>query len=127
VEYLLDTNIIISYLKNEEKIVNLIKNLSQINISVITVGEMYYGAKNSNNSEVNFAKYRDFFSYCNILNISENTTHYYSDIRFRLKNIGKPIPENDIWIAANAQEYLQTIVTRDKHLLNIDFIKTALW
>lgn len=41
--------------------------------------------------------------------------------------MGRPIPENDIWIAAIAKENDLIVVTRDKHLKNIDFIATEEW
>jgi tRNA(fMet)-specific endonuclease VapC len=122
--YLYDTNIIIAFLKNESKIVDLFSGSSVINISPVTVGEMYYGARNSQNSLKNLEIYKDFFSYCNVLSISFKTAIHYSDLKIKLKEAGKPIPENDLWIAANAIENSLTIVTRDKHLLGIDFVST---
>lgn len=125
--YLFDTNIIIGFLKNEENIVNKLKSESSINVSVVTIGEMFYGANNSNNSSKNLKLYSEFFKYCNVFEISEKTAEYYADIRFELKKIGKPIPENDIWIAAIAKENDLIIVTRDKHLNDIEFIPTEKW
>ena len=125
--FLFDTNIIIAFLKNDINIVNKIKNFLIINLSVITVGELLYGAKNSSNPKKNLKIYYEFLELCNLINISPKTSELYSDIRFKLKRAGKPIPENDIWIAASAKECNFTIVTRDKHLLNVDFIKTEKW
>ena len=125
--YLFDTNIIIGFLKNEEKIVKKIQNENQLNISVITVGEMLFGARNSELFEKNINIYKDFFKQCNIFCITEKTSAIYSEIRYRLKKIGKPIPENDIWIASVSEENNLTLVTRDKHLIDIDFIKKEIW
>lgn len=123
-EFLFDTNIIIAFLNNDSKIVDLFSGSSVINVSPITVGEMFYGARNSQNSLKNLGIYKEFFSYCNILSITDKTALHYSEIKINLKRIGKPIPENDLWIAANAIENSFTIVTRDKHLLATDFINT---
>lgn len=125
--YIFDTNIIIGFLKNDKSIVSKLKIEKNINTSVITIGEMFYGAKNSNNSIKNMEIYNDFFKYCNIFGITRKTSEYYADIRFELKKIGKPIPENDIWIAAIAKENDMVIVTRDKHLKDIEFIATEEW
>ena len=126
-EYLFDTNIIIGFLKNDIKIVERAGELEEINISVITVGEMLYGANNSEKSEENIKKYKNFFEFCNIVNVTEKTAEFYAEIRYKLKKAGKPIPENDIWIAAIAVENGYTIITRDKHLKSIEFIKTEEW
>lgn len=121
---LFDTNIIIAFLKNEATVVDLFAKQDEINVSSITVGEMLYGALNSNQSEQNFDLYSRFFNYCNVYKIDKNTSENYARIRFILKSKGTPIPENDIWIAATALEHSLSIVTRDKHILGIDFIKT---
>lgn len=125
--FLFDTNIIIGFLKNEKGIIEKIKNEEELNISVITVGEMLFGAQNSDFSQKNVDIYNDFFDQCNVYNITEKTSKFYAEIRYKLKKIGKPIPENDIWIAAVSEENNMTIVTRDRHLLEIDFIKTMEW
>lgn len=121
---LLDTNIIIAFLKNEENVVDFLKNQDELNVSSISVGEMYFGALNSKNSKNNFELYKSFFKYCNIFKIDEITSENYAKIRLVLKNKGNPIPENDIWIAATALEHSLSIVTRDKHLLKIEMINT---
>ena len=46
----------------------------------------------------------------------------YGNIKAELRKKGKPVPENDIWIAAIAQRYQLTIVTRDKHFKEIESI-----
>lgn len=70
-KYLFDTNIIIGFLKNDASIVSKLKIEKNINTSVITVGEMSYGAKNSNNSLKNIELYNEFFKYCNIFEITK--------------------------------------------------------
>lgn len=124
-EMLFDTNIIIAFLKNEVPIVDFFRKQECINVSSISVGEMYYGALNSKNPKKNYNLYKDFFEHCNILKIDEITAKYYAKIRLHLKNIGNPIPENDIWIAASVFEHSLIIATRDKHLLGLDLINTV--
>ncbi len=122
--YLIDTNVIIGFMKNEPIIVNFIAKTEIINISTISVGEMYFGAFKSNNYKKNFNIYTNFFDLCNILIINENTAKSYAALKNELRIIGQPIPENDLWIAANALEHHLTIVTRDKHLLSIPSIQS---
>lgn len=43
------------------------------------------------------------------------TATYYAQLKNHLKLNGKPIPTNDIWIAASCLEYQSTLLTRDKH------------
>jgi tRNA(fMet)-specific endonuclease VapC len=61
------------------------------------------------------------------LHIDENTAKFYGSIKAALRKKGKPIPENDIWIAAIAQQYDLILITRDNHFSEIDNLNTELW
>lgn len=58
-----------------------------------------------------------------ILSVDENTAHFYAAIKVALRKQGKPIPENDIWIAALAKQHKLLIVTNDKHFKEVTGIK----
>lgn len=51
------------------------KELKNINVSVITLGEMFFGANNSNNSLKNTEIHNDFFDICNIFEITRKTSN----------------------------------------------------
>ena len=55
-----------------------------------------------------------------ILPIDETSAKIYGMICVQLRAKGKPIPDNDIWIAALAQQHGATIATRDAHFDEID-------
>jgi tRNA(fMet)-specific endonuclease VapC len=61
------------------------------------------------------------------LHIDENTATLYGSIKAALRKKGKPIPENDIWIAAIVQQHDLILITRDKHFSEIDNLNTGLW
>lgn len=46
-------------------------------------------------------------------------------IKLRLK--GRPLPENDVWIAALAMQYALTLVTRDAHFQEVENLQTVAW
>lgn len=54
-----------------------------------------------------------------VIEIGEMTAEHYSNIFLQLKKSGKPIPTNDIWIAASAMENGMPLATFDKHFSNI--------
>ena len=62
-----------------------------------------------------------------ILPVTETTAKHYGVIKNELKQQGRLIPENDIWIAAIAQEYDLTLVTRDKHFSHVQGLKVEAW
>lgn len=53
--------------------------------------------------------------YNTVLGCSIETAQKYGKIKNNLREKGQPIPENDIWIAAIAQQYDLTLVTNDTH------------
>ena len=51
----------------------------------------------------------------------------YAVIKNSLHEKGQPIPENDIWIAAIALQHDITLVTRDVHFRQVDYLRTDTW
>jgi tRNA(fMet)-specific endonuclease VapC len=117
---LLDTNIVIAVFSGEESIQRYIEKANEIFIPVIVIGELYFGAYNSMNMERNIEKIDEFVANSTILSCDVYTAKIYGKIKGDLKKKGKPIPENDIWIAALAAQYGLLLVTKDSHFKNID-------
>ena len=126
-KFLLDTNIISAWLKGETAIVDKIDNAEEVSIPVIAIGELYYGALFSTQIEKNISDIQGIISHYRILPVDELTTLAYGDIRRALRKKGKPIPENDIWIAAIARQHNLIMVTRDKHFSEIESLKIKKW
>jgi tRNA(fMet)-specific endonuclease VapC len=59
--YLMDTNVLIAFLKGDKNVIKKIKTIEKINISVISIGEMLFGAENSSKKEQNIKPYLSFF------------------------------------------------------------------
>ncbi|MFQ6083468.1 MAG: type II toxin-antitoxin system VapC family toxin [Candidatus Aminicenantia bacterium] len=125
--YLLDTNIVIAFLKGEKKIVDHFASAEELYLSVVTLGELLYGARNSKNVESNIQKIKQFSSYCVLLPVSGEVAEHYSKIKINLKNRGKPIPENDIWIAATSIQNGLVLISRDPHFEFIKNITLEKW
>jgi tRNA(fMet)-specific endonuclease VapC len=51
----------------------------------------------------------------------------YGRLKQRLKEKGRPLPENDIWIAVAARRHRMTLVTRDSHFQEVEDLETADW
>lgn len=129
VSFLLDTNIIIDFFNGDPTIV---KNLSseEIFIASIVVGELYFGAyasSISHNKKKRLEQITNFVNSYPVIEVDEEVSHHYGKIKSALKIMGKPIPENDIWIAAIAIDQNLTLVTRDNHFDHIEGVKTVNW
>lgn len=126
-KFLLDTNIVIALFKNDNLVINKITEVKEIFISNITVGEMYFGAYKSSKVENNIKQVDSFVASNKILNCDSTTAKHYGKIKNKLKIKGKPIPENDVWIAAIAMQYDLILVSRDKHLQEIENLSLQKW
>jgi tRNA(fMet)-specific endonuclease VapC len=119
-EIILDTNIIVDIFRG--KINAELVNLSNKTffISIISVGELYFGAENSSNPKKHIEQIDLFLQTISIIYIDYETSKNYSKIKAKLKKLGIPIPENDIWIAAITIQNNFLLVSDDKHFENID-------
>lgn len=125
--YLLDTNIIVALFANDISILTATNNADEIFIPSIVVGELYYGAYKSQKKHINVARVNSFVETNVILECGAETAHWYGKIKQTLQRKGRPIPENDIWIAGLAFQYHLTLVTRDKHFHEIPNLTTQIW
>ncbi len=80
-----------------------------------------------NQNTRNIVRIDEFALKNTVLSCNTETAKRYGDIKNRLKDKGQPIPENDIWIAAIAQQYILTLVTKDAHFDAIENLKTEAW
>jgi tRNA(fMet)-specific endonuclease VapC len=126
-KFLLDTNIITAWLKGETALADKIDKAKEIHIPIIVLGELYYGALYSTKVEKNIRDIKSITSNYNVLKVDEETTIAYGNIKAALRKKGKPIPENDIWIAVIAKRYELIVVTRDKHFKEIESINIKSW
>lgn len=126
-EFFLDTNISVYFLNGKPSVVEKFRQHSSIKLPLITIGELLYGAKNSDRSEENLKAYRDFIRQFPTVIPTAKTAEIYSTVKFNLRKKGHPIPENDIWIASIALQYAATLVTNDSHFENVDGLRTVNW
>ncbi|MBH8563731.1 type II toxin-antitoxin system VapC family toxin [Nostoc sp. CENA67] len=113
--YLLYTNIIIALFADEAVIKNNLAQADEVFISSIAIGELCYGARKSGRPQENLARVDELVANSTVLGCDAETARQYGEIKNKLRLKGRPLPENDIWIAALALQYGLTLVTRDGH------------
>ncbi|OGW52140.1 MAG: twitching motility protein PilT [Nitrospirae bacterium RBG_19FT_COMBO_42_15] len=126
-KFLLDTNVIIALFAEDTAVHKCIANATEVFISCIAVGELYFGAYKSLQVQENLIRIDKFTLNNTVLSCNTETAKRYGSIRNHLKEKGQPIPENDIWIAAIAQQYNLTLVTRDTHFNAVENLKVEAW
>jgi tRNA(fMet)-specific endonuclease VapC len=123
----LDTNIVIDLFRGRKNIADKINELEKVYVPIPVLGELYLGAENSSRKAHHLAQIDVLLRLSEILHTSNETAKIYGRIKVQLKRKGKPIPENDIWIAALAMEHELTLITRDQHFIHLPELTITEW
>ena len=124
---LLDTNILIGILSNDEAILSRLVETEAVFLPSIALGELYFGAFKSAHPDDNAERIDRLASSTAILYCDGTTALHYGRIKTGLRAKGRPIPENDIWIAAIARQHGLIVVSRDLHFLEIENLPVEKW
>jgi tRNA(fMet)-specific endonuclease VapC len=125
--FLLDTNIVIAILAEDPTVHQHLSQATEVFVSSIVLGELYYGARKSSRVEANIQTVDQFAATNRVLLCDSITAQQYGEIKNLLRQKGRPIPENDIWIAATAKQLELTLVSRDKHFDEVEGLSLERW
>jgi tRNA(fMet)-specific endonuclease VapC len=129
-QYLLDTNTCVFYLRGKLNLDEMIrdKGIDNFYISEITVAELRFGAENSDNPSKSHKSVDAFLNGLSIIPIFGCIKRYARE-KVRLRKIGKPMnDEFDLLIGVTSVENKLTLVTDNtKHFENISGIKLENW
>ena len=117
---MLDTNIVIDVMKHKVEVANKVDLLEEYCISSVVLGELFTGVYRVLDRQKHLDKLNNFLKNCNVLNVDSVTAKIYGELYAALLNKGKPIPINDVWIAASAKQHDLTLITKDKHFAEIE-------
>ena len=122
---LLDTNAYTAFKRNQTETVTIIGNVDIIAINSIILGELLGGFALGNKPEINRYELDNFMESprVKIFPVDEKTSEYYALIYSQLRKKGKPLPTNDIWIAATAIQHDLILFTYDSDFKNIENLK----
>lgn len=122
---LLDTNAFVAFARGDQKVVSLISNSDGILMSNVVVGELLFGFRNGSRFRENMDNLRSFLAEPDVMAmpVSRTTADLYGLISADLRKKGKPIPTNDIRIAAHAVEADMPLVSFDAHFRQVERVK----
>jgi tRNA(fMet)-specific endonuclease VapC len=112
--YLLDTSVLILELRQDSEILRRLTGIDTY-VSVVSLGELYYGAEHSIHVEKGIAEIDDLAQTISILNTDIDTAVVYGQLKHNQRMKGQMLPDNDLWIAATAIQYGLTLAARDNH------------
>jgi tRNA(fMet)-specific endonuclease VapC len=112
---ILDTNAVSSLFAGDSVLADVLAASSRHHLPVIVIGEYRFGLLRSRHRERLALLLAALIRESSVLVVDQVTAEIYSQVREDLRTKGRPIPENDIWIAALALQHQQPVVSRDDH------------
>jgi predicted nucleic acid-binding protein len=112
---IVDTNALSAAADGDSNVIAVLARADQMVIPVIVLGEYRYGIARLRNRASHESWLTGLLQDCLVLDITEPTTQYYAEIILELKRKGKPIPTNDLWIAALCRQHSLPLLSRDRH------------
>lgn len=124
---LLDTNIVVALFKDDPAVHECLSQHPRVLVSTVVLGELYYGAQKSARLDKHLRQINRFLTRAAMLDSDAATAYEYGLIRNELRIKGRPIPENDIWIAAACRQHDLTLVSRDRHFAEVENLQWEQW
>ena len=124
---ILDTNALSAAADEDPALVRTLTQANQLVLPVVVLGEYRYGIAQSRH-RVRYARWLDdLVADSRVLDVTEATAHHYAAINVRLRRLGKPIPTNDVWIAALCRQHSLPLLSRDRHFDLVPGIQRVDW
>lgn len=120
----LDTSAYSALRRGEPAVLDVMRRSETVAVPAVVLGELHSGFRAGNRCPENTAQLAQFLSKpsVRVLPITEETALRYAEVDVYLRKKGRPIPRNDVWIAAVALEHGLHLVTLDVHFREIPLL-----
>lgn len=118
---LVDTNALTRFFAGDQRVLAAMTQAEQVYLSVFVLGELYAGFSGGSRERENRELLQRIIDKPTVVLLEANaeTAAYFGRLKQQLKAIGRPIPINDVWIAAHALQSASTLATFDLHFQHI--------
>ena len=124
---ILDTNALSAFLDKTSEAVEIVSGARELAIPVIVAGEFVFGIAQSRHREAYERSLQRMLDRCRVLDIGIETARHCAAIRLELKSTGRPIPANDLWIAALSRQHAMPVMSRDSHFDFVGGLRRRTW
>ena len=102
----LDSNVYSLLFRGHPIVAEIVRRSQEVVLSAVVIGELLYGYRFGSRMASNLRELDDFLAnpHVTLATVNRTTADRYSRIATALRAKGRPIPTNDIWIAAHAME-----------------------
>ena len=124
---ILDTSALSAAADREPTALKIVAGAENLAVPVIVLGEYRLGIAQSRHRKAYENWLREWIAAVRVLDVDERTAHHYATIGLELKGKGKPIPTNDLWIAALCRQQSLPLLSRDRHFDAVAGLRRVDW
>ena len=119
---LLDTNAYSRLALGDEHVLDVLSEAETVYLSIFVLGELFAGFKGGQRERKNRDQLKSFMEgpSVKLLFATDATAEIFAGVKDSLKRRGKPLPINDVWIAAHALEAAASLITFDAHFDHVE-------
>ena len=124
---LVDTNAYAAFKRGDGEALAILRAADTIGVSAVVLGELLSGFALGVREADNRRELSEFLASprVSLLPVTEDTAGFYARVYQGLRRKGKPIPTNDLWIAATALQQGFAVFSYDRHFAEIDGLLTG--
>jgi predicted nucleic acid-binding protein len=121
-DILLDTNAYVAFKQGHSEALEIVQRTPRMALSSTVLGELLAGFAVGSREAKNRAELQQFLASdrVHLLTVDDGTAAYYATVYRSLRNKGRPIPTNDMWIAASALQHGYALFSYDGHFQDVD-------
>ena len=109
-------------MRGHDELADRVRRAEQVVLSAVVAGELLFGFRAGARLRKNLAELQAFLdnSYVSFAPVTHATADRFGRIAAALQARGRPIPTNDVWIAAHALETGAELLSFDRHFAGVD-------
>ena len=125
---IIDTNFYAAFKKNDADAVAILRQAEYIGVNSVILGELLAGFRCGNRERQNRLELDQFFASARVdtITLDDETAEFYAQVFSELRSKGRPIPSNDLWLAASALQHGLALATYDEHFSSISGLLLAI-
>jgi len=118
---IVDTSGYSEFLRGDARAIAALAGAQEIHVPLIVLGELLAGFAAGSRTQSNREKLDRFMAShrVSLMRPDERTARMYADVYADLRRAGRPIPTNDLWIAALARQHRMPLLTFDAHFRQV--------
>lgn len=121
---LIDTSAYSAFFRADQEIGEILISAAQVLVPAIVLGELHSGFRRGTRVEQNVRQLEAFLAKpsAEVVSVTAETANWYAEVDNYLIAKGRPIPRNDVWIAALAMQHGAILLTRDAHFRQLPLL-----